>query len=137
MGTDGAAGHERQMLPQHLLGAGSSVGTALDGGLRAFASLPLGRGLSSPGSAGQPRVGEQLPGVWVPAARCQPAGAASLQTGAGSGSAGKRLPPIGSAAQLQLPEKPARLSYPSLFAGYGWLGACPCCNKLSGIYHEL
>lgn len=59
-------------------------------------------------------------GVGVPAAGCQLGCVVSLQTDAGSGSPGKRLPPIGYAAQLQLAEKLARPSLPLCRAKSGW-----------------
>ena len=56
--------------------------------------------------------------------RCPQQGASpgvfvSLQTDTGTVSPGKRLPPIGYAAQLQLPEKLAHASLP-LKAKSGW-----------------
>lgn len=39
---------------------GSSMGTTLEGGLRGFAGLCLGRGISFPSGVGRPWVGVQL-----------------------------------------------------------------------------
>lgn len=103
-----------QMIPQDLLGAGQQHGN--HPGRRSGGLLPacIWAGSSPPlaVSAG-PGLGFSSwskVGAWVPAAGGQPGGVLSLQTDAGSGSAGKRLPPIGYAAQLQLPEKLGRPS---------------------------
>ena len=113
----GARGRCSPWTPSTL---GSSMETAMEGGLRGFTSLPLGRGLSSPGGVGRPWAGVQLPGTGVPAAGCLPGCVVWLWTDAGSSSPGKRLPPIGYAAQLQLPEKIAHPSLPLCRAKLGW-----------------
>lgn len=69
-----------------VLGAGSSGGAAL-GGLWGFPALPLGRDLSSPGGVRGPRLGCSSWRVSDPSG-FQPGCVVSLQSDAGSGSAG-------------------------------------------------
>lgn len=70
---------------------GSRMGTTLEGGLRAFTGLRLGRNLSP--SAGSGCSSPSKVAVGMPALVC-----CILQSDAGSSCPGKRLPPVGCAA---------------------------------------